>query len=652
MFKSIKYLLDFEFDDELSKFACQETILLDLISNEEKIILDIGDNLVVKSIALCDKKADFTIRDSLLYINNAQIEKDNVKINIEYEGKLSDEKKGIFNKESIIYTQCEPTYAKNIFPCFDNVKYRSIFSVTITANEKYVALSNSKIIAKEKLGADKMKTVFKETIPIPTYLFALCVGELIHCTSQTSNRSFPIEIYSIPSMKDYSESLINFLPKTVEWMEKFTNIDLPGDELQFLITNNHTGMENYGLVMYGPNPSLQDLKKAKQSTYQDSLEVFCHEVSHLWMGGVTTFDSWECLWIKEGFATFMSAYILNELEPTFNKLESYMRKEYCQMLFSATTADDSVIYNTNFSSAKDLYNHMSYSKASVVYRMLLNWIGFNKFKESISLFLQSNYLKTANYDSFVNAFSSTLGFDMKPFFETWTKQTNIPLIIYDNDVLTQQKFIQYDAAKEVLETTERNKWFIPLLIKSFSNLNKEKVNEKQMIIDSFSQTIENNENSILLINGNASTFCLVLYKGKHFEEICELATCGKLTNDESLALIVNSQILFQNKLLNAKDVSHLIGCFSNNESKLIIMRCIDLMYLILNDDNDLDCQSLLHFFENKINHIKEQTSVEKLLSLTKVLLSVTSLDSILNMLISNKFGKNVIKKIRATFSKK
>ena len=67
-----------------------------------------------------------------------------------------------------------------------------------------------------------------------------------------------------------------------------------------------------------------------------------------------------------------------------------------------------------------------------------------------------------------------------------------------------------------------------------------------MIIDSFSQTIENNENSILLINGNASTFCLVLYKGKHFEEICELATCGKLTNDESLALIVNSQILFQN----------------------------------------------------------------------------------------------------------
>ena len=658
MINNVKYLLDFEFDDELSKYSGMTTILFDMITKEQTIQVDFGENLSLKKVQFNNETTDFIIKNSILYIKNPKYNnnsEEQQKLYIEYEGKFNEDKKGIFHKENIVYTQCEPTYARNIFPCFDDLRYRSIFQVTITCNERFTALTNSKIIKQEKITTNKIKTIFKESIPIPTYLFAICVGELDHFSTFTKDRKFPIEIYSIPTMKGYSLTLLDFLPKVVEWMETFTNIELAGDQLQFLITNNHTGMENYGLVMYGPNPSLQDLKKAKESTYRESLNVFCHEISHLWMGGITTFTKWEYLWIKEGFATFMSSYILNEIDPNSHQLEEYYRKEYLPILFSSIKNDDSIIYNTEYKVVQDLYNTISYSKSSVIFRMLLNWIGFDKFRESISLFLKSNYLKTSDYETFVSSFSKCLDFDISPFFETWTKQRNLPIITYEDYSITQEQFIEINDQKQnERNELKQNNWFIPLLIKRFNKTTKEQIKEEKFILATKTEKIDNPENDLLIINGNSSAFCLVYYKGTQFDELCELIKYNKLNNEESISIIVNTQILFENKIYNGKEASQILGCFSQYTSKQIINRCIDLINLLIQEENqsEIDNSSIFSFFQNNLKSIKEQISTDKLLLLIKALLPITDLDNLLNLLKDNKFGKNVIKKIRSAFSKK
>jgi aminopeptidase N len=79
-------------------------------------------------------------------------------------------------------------------------------------------------------------------------------------------------------------------------------------------------MENVGCVIYN------DAYVEREELFPDNkkeaiLNVFLHEISHMWFGNLVTMEWWDDLWLNESFANYVSYICLDEA-PGLEKYKS------------------------------------------------------------------------------------------------------------------------------------------------------------------------------------------------------------------------------------------------------------------------------------------------------------------------------------------
>ena len=76
------------------------------------------------------------------------------------------------------------------------------------------------------------------------------------------------------------------------------------------------GMENWGLVTYNQHYVIYlNQLESTVSDQDDTAELVAHEVAHQWFGNLVTMSWWDDIWLKEGFATFMSFFLTGSVTP-------------------------------------------------------------------------------------------------------------------------------------------------------------------------------------------------------------------------------------------------------------------------------------------------------------------------------------------------
>src|SRR5260370_41135522 len=72
----------------------------------------------------------------------------------------------------------EPVDAARLRPAGDDPVFRSGFEITVVVDEPLTAVSNMPVSAVTALPGGKKEVAFARSVPMPTYLVALFIGEL------------------------------------------------------------------------------------------------------------------------------------------------------------------------------------------------------------------------------------------------------------------------------------------------------------------------------------------------------------------------------------------------------------------------------------------------------------------------------------------
>jgi hypothetical protein len=151
--------------------------------------------------------------------------------------------------------------------------------------------------------------------------------------------------------------------------------------------------------------------------------VIAHELSHQWWGDMITCETWEDLWLNEGFASYCEALWAEHLGG-FTAYRNYMIDM------------DDYFYGGNFQGPvydpSQLFNTTVYDKGGWVLHMLRHVISDSTFFQGFWNYGHDPSFQygTATTADFQNVMETTSGMDLDWFFQEWVYGVNRPYYQY------------------------------------------------------------------------------------------------------------------------------------------------------------------------------------------------------------------------------
>ena len=281
--------------------------------------------------------------------------------------------------DEFLYSLFVPARASQAFPCFDQPDIKGSLSLSLEIPAAWAAVSNAPEIGRDTKG-DRMTLRFGETPALPTYLFGFAAGKFSVERGERSGRAFHMYHRETDAAKVAAnrDAIFDLHQQAIEWLEAYTDRKYPFQKLDFVLLPafQFGGMEHAGAIFYNAPYLLLDAT-ATQNDQLRRANLIAHETSHMWFGDLVTMKWFDDVWLKEVFANFMAAKIVNPTFPEVNHELRFFLQHHPSAYDVDRTAGTNPIRQPldNLKDAGSLYGPIIYLKAPIVMRQLEQILG-------------------------------------------------------------------------------------------------------------------------------------------------------------------------------------------------------------------------------------------------------------------------------------
>jgi puromycin-sensitive aminopeptidase len=329
----------------------------------------------------------------------------------------------------IAATQFEAADARRVFPCFDEPGFKAPWKLAVEAPRDAVVLSNGTPVQDGEVGA-KRRVVFSETPPLPTYLVALVVGR-VDALPAVSVRKIPVRTWASPekvALTGFGQDVaVEVLPRLEDYFGvpyafgKLDQVGLPEFEAG--------AMENAGLVTYREVALLLDPATASLAQKKRVAEVVTHELAHQWFGNWVTMTWWDDLWLNEAFATWMAFKIVDHWNPAWRVwLEFDQGKQAAMQLDALRSTHPIRAEIRSVAEAGEAFDLITYEKGGAVLRMIEGYLGAERFRSGIRVYMQRHGKGNAVADDLWGALAETSREPVVELANAWIREPGFPLV--------------------------------------------------------------------------------------------------------------------------------------------------------------------------------------------------------------------------------
>ncbi len=347
-----------------------------------------------------------------------------------------------------IYTLFVPSDASTAFPCFDQPDLKARFKLDVIGPERWQVITNTEaeevnvsaslrgtpvslLIDGRTSGKGMRRSIFRETEPISTYVFAFAAGPFVEIKDEAA--AIPMRLYARKSKEEKARKeateVFRLNRECLKFLAQYFDYKFPFSKYDLVIVPEfaYRGMEHAGAtflreesILFPTEPTAND--------FLSRANVIFHEAAHQWFGDLVTMRWFDDLWLKEGFAEFMSFKALEAIMPEFNAWKAfYERTKPAAYLTDATKGTTPIFQEiANLSAAKSAYGNIVYRKAPSMLRQAEFYLGPQNFQKAVRSFLKKHAYANATWADLVSDFEKSSGQKLDAWADAWVKRRGMP----------------------------------------------------------------------------------------------------------------------------------------------------------------------------------------------------------------------------------
>jgi puromycin-sensitive aminopeptidase len=397
-------------------------------------------------------------------------------LQISFSGTLNDKLHGFYRstyknskgvEKVLASTQFESTDARRAFPCWDEPASKSIFQVTLVVDEALTAVSNARAIRETPLpGTGKKEVVFADTIKMSTYLVAFIVGEF-EATDAVMIGNAPLRVWAVPGKRHLGKFGQEIGGFSLDFFWRYYGIPYPGDKLDLIAIPDFASgaMENLGAITFRETALLVDENKATRAELERVADVVSHENAHMWFGDLVTMKWWNGLWLNEAFATFMEMLAVDAWKPEWRRWDSFTIARAAAMQVDGLKSTRPIEFAVEKpEEAAGMFDVLTYEKGASVLRMLEQYLGADKFRDGIRLYLRRHEYANAETTDLWDALEESTHEPARALMDSWIFQPGYPLVSVEKTgrtLILSQRLFRYLQDDDVPD----RKFHVPIFLR-------------------------------------------------------------------------------------------------------------------------------------------------------------------------------------------
>ena len=405
----------------------------------------------VHAVRAAGEPVDFEVRDEHVILPAAAMSPGHNVVDIEFtagDGSLN-------RQDDFLYTLFVPDRARVAFPLFDQPNLKARFRLQLDVPVAWRAVANGSLASRNERG-DRAVLTFNETQAISSYLFAFAAGDFQVEEVERDGRR--MAMYHRETDRERvgrnAAAIFDLHASALAWLEEYTGIAFPFEKFDFVLVPafQYGGMEHPGAIFYRAEALLLD-ESATQNAHLGRASLIAHETAHQWFGDLVTMTWFDDVWMKETFANFMAAKIVNPAFPEVDHDLRFLLAHFPAAYGVDRTAGANPVRQPldNLNEAGTLYGAIIYQKAPIVFAHLERLIGEETLRDGLRDYLEEHAYANASWADLIAILDARSAEDLAAWSRTWVEESGRPRVEValepDGDVIARLAVRQSDPAE-------------------------------------------------------------------------------------------------------------------------------------------------------------------------------------------------------------
>ncbi len=340
-----------------------------------------------------------------------------------------------------MHTKGAPENNSYWFPCHDFPNVRLTTEIVATVPSAYDVVSNGRLVdvqnkvlsskeADGKPGADSRLGMYRQfhwlqDKPHAPYLVVLAIGrwDIV----DVGSKSIPAPVYAPVGRAADVRPSFGRTAAMIDFFGTRFEEPYPWDKYAQVVVWNFAagGMENTSATTLVDSA----IYSAEGLIDQDPDDLVSHELAHQWFGDLVTCNSWEHVWLNEGWATYAESLWFEHRDGPDGYLAQIIREFDSAVSRDKADAPAAIAMESKqYRSPGEIFRKDAspYSKGASVLHMLRRRLGDDAFFRGTALYIDRFKFKQAETADFQQAMEDASGESLDQFFSQWCERPGHP----------------------------------------------------------------------------------------------------------------------------------------------------------------------------------------------------------------------------------